>query len=69
MNLNTQPDPARHAVAILGGGAAGALTAIRLLRAAPRPLRIALVEARPEPGRGPTAPATTNTCSTCRPAR
>ena len=52
MNLNTQPDPARHAVAILGGGAAGALTAIRLLRAAPRPLRIALVEARPEPGRG-----------------
>ncbi len=52
MSLNTHPSLARPTVAIVGGGAAGTLTAIRLLRQARCPMRIALVEARPEPARG-----------------
>ena len=52
MNLNTHPSPTRRTVAIVGGGAAGTLTAIGLLRQAGCPMRIALVEARPEPARG-----------------
>ena len=52
MSLNTHPSLARPAAAIVGGGAAGTLTAIRLLRQASCPMRIALIEARPEPARG-----------------
>jgi len=43
-------------VAILGGGASGALLAIHLLRAASSPLRIVLLERKEKLGRGwPTA--------------
>ena len=52
MNLNTHPSLDQPTVAVVGGGAAGTLTAIRLLRQARCPMRIALVEARPEPARG-----------------
>ncbi len=44
--------PAAHDVAIIGGGAAGTLVAVQLLRQAPGPLAIAIVEPRPAPGRG-----------------
>jgi uncharacterized NAD(P)/FAD-binding protein YdhS len=52
MNLNTRQSPAHSTVAIVGGGAAGTLTAIGLLRQANCPMRIALIEPRPEPARG-----------------
>lgn len=52
MDLNARPSPDPLAVAIVGGGAAGTLTAIRLLRHSARPMHIALVERRPEPARG-----------------
>lgn len=39
-------------VAIIGGGFAGAVTAIKLARLAPRPLRITVIESRAQLGRG-----------------
>lgn len=39
-------------VAIIGGGFAGTVTAIKLAQAAARPLRISIVESRPQLGRG-----------------
>jgi uncharacterized NAD(P)/FAD-binding protein YdhS len=44
--------PHRHSIAIIGGGFAGALTAIKLLDAATQPLDITVVERRAELGRG-----------------
>ncbi len=42
----------RFDIAIVGGGAAGTLAAIQLLRQATGPLRIAMFEPAPQPGRG-----------------
>ena len=44
--------PPRYDVLIIGGGYAGAVTAIHLLRRAPDSLRIGLIEPRARLGRG-----------------
>ena len=46
------PSDSTPHIAIIGGGFAGAVTALKLARAAPRPLAITIVESRPELGRG-----------------
>lgn len=48
----TRPDSQPRRIAIVGGGIAGTLTAIRLLRDSSAPLAIHLFEPRAEPGRG-----------------
>ena len=56
------PSDSTPHIAIIGGGFAGAVTALKLARAAPRPLAITIVESRPELGRGiATAHATRRT--------
>ena len=41
-----------HVVTVIGGGASGALAAHQLLRQAPAPVRVIVVEPRAELGRG-----------------
>ncbi|AJG23220.1 FAD/NAD(P)-binding protein [Cupriavidus basilensis] len=48
----TRPDSQPRRIAIVGGGMAGTLSAIRLLRDSSAPLAIHLFEPRAEPGRG-----------------
>lgn len=48
----TRPDSQPRRIAIVGGGMAGTLSAIRLLRDSSGPLAIHLFEPRAEPGRG-----------------
>ncbi|EHP38467.1 hypothetical protein OR16_37220 [Cupriavidus basilensis OR16] len=48
----TRPDPQPRRIAIVGGGMAGTLSAIRLLRDSSGPLAVHLFEPRAEPGRG-----------------
>ena len=56
------PSDSTPHIAIIGGGFAGAVTALKLARAAPRPLAITIVESRPELGAAsPTAHATRRT--------
>ena len=50
--IRPMPSDSTPHIAIIGGGFAGAVTALKLARAAPRPLAITIVESRPELGRG-----------------
>jgi uncharacterized NAD(P)/FAD-binding protein YdhS len=59
--MSEHPVTERTHVAIVGGGFSGAMVAAQLLRHAPGPLTVAIVERRPEIGRG-VAYGTTEAC-------